>query len=50
MTEEKIEGMPDLSGGKTTTEKITAFLDHITDESQLQRIYRFVEYIYLRED
>lgn len=38
--------MPDISRCKTTCEKIIAFLSCIKSEELLERIYRFVKYIY----
>ena len=38
--------MPDISGCSTTREKIAAFLVCIESEELLDKIYRFVKYIY----
>ena len=37
----------DVTCAKDTKEKITKMLDKIIDENLLNRIYRFVKYIYI---
>ncbi len=40
------EQLPDLRGCASTKEKAFAFLNHIDDTKRLDRIYRFVKYLY----
>lgn len=41
-----LKKLPDITQCSTTKEKIKIFLDEIQDEALLERIYRFIKYLY----
>ena len=44
---ERENSVPKIRCGESTADKIQAFLPHISEEN-LQRVYRFVKYIYFQ--